>query len=44
VRRWVGRIAAILFAVAGINSLAFVALSLAWGGDALNGRAIDGRF
>jgi hypothetical protein len=44
VRRWAGRIAGVLFAVAVINFTAFVVLSLAWGGDALNGKAAEGRF
>jgi hypothetical protein len=34
----------VLFAVAVVNFITFVVLSLAWGGDALNGKAAGGRF
>ena len=43
-RRWAGWVGGLLFAVAAVNFSAFFALSLAWGGDALNGKAVDGRF
>jgi hypothetical protein len=43
-RRWAGRIGGALFALGVINFIAFVVLSLAWGGDALNGTAQNGRF
>jgi hypothetical protein len=44
VRRWAGWIGGVLFAVAVVNFAAFAVLSLAWGGDALNGKVADGRF
>jgi hypothetical protein len=43
-RRWAGRIGCALVAVGVVNFTAFFALSLAWGGDALNGKVADGRF
>ena len=43
-RRWAGRIGGTLFALGVINFIAFAVLSLAWGGDALNGKAENGRF
>jgi hypothetical protein len=44
VRRWADRIGGALFAVAVVNFTAFFVLSLSWGGDALNGKVVDGRF
>ena len=43
-RRWAGRMGGALFALGVINFIVFVVLSLAWGGDALNGTAQNGRF
>jgi hypothetical protein len=44
VRRWAGRLGGALVAVGVVNFTVFFVLSLAWGGDALNGKVEDGRF
>jgi hypothetical protein len=43
-RRWAGRIGGALFALAAVNFTAFAVLSMAWGGDAINGKSVDGRY
>ncbi len=42
-RRWAGRIGVALGVVGIVNFTAFFVLSLAWGGDALSGKVVDGR-
>jgi hypothetical protein len=44
VRRWAGRIGGALGVVGLVNFIAFFVLSLAWGGDALSGKVVDGRY